>query len=219
MLEPTEKSETLEEVWGEDPRRFEVHPACCYQLTGTPGWLFLSKITRGKDSFLLCIQPSDSALFGDWILFWPFVNKDNIIYYSYISVVRRRALQVADLILCSSDTWPRHHSECCCFPWKQGLNWKESLSSLPEISLSSWEELSFLSCEAEVSCKTDWRILSWRMTTKAMFRVAKYRGKSKGKQLVRAMETKLYILLDIFQNKGLENNLCKMPIRSLTYLN
>lgn len=103
----------------------------------------------------LCIQSSDSALFGDWIRFWPFVNKDNIIYYSYISVVGRRALQVADLILCSSNTWLGHRSECCSFPWKQGLNWKESLSSLAEInlSLSSWGELSFLSCGAEVSCK------------------------------------------------------------------
>lgn len=65
-----------------------------------------------------CIKPSDSALFGDWIRFWPFVNKDNIIYYSYISVVKRCAPQVANLTLCLSSTWLRHHSECCSFPWK-----------------------------------------------------------------------------------------------------
>lgn len=102
----------------------------------------------------LCIQPSDSALFGDWIRFWPFVNKDNIIYYSYISVVRRRALQVADLILCSSNTWLGRRPECCAFSWKRGLNQKESLSSLAEMNLSSRGELSFLSCGAKMSSKT-----------------------------------------------------------------
>lgn len=103
----------------------------------------------------LCIKPSGSALFGDWIRFWPFVNKDNIIYYSYISVVERRAQQVADLILCSSNTWLRHCSECCSFLWKPGSNRQESPGSLAEINLSLnlLGEFSFLSWGAEVSCK------------------------------------------------------------------
>lgn len=56
------------------------------------------------------------------------------------------------------------------------------------------------------------------MTTKAISRVVKYVGKGKGKQLVRAMETKLYVLLVIFQNKEPANNWCKMPIMCHIYL-
>lgn len=92
----------------------------------------------------LCIQPSNSALFGDWIRFWPFVNKDNIIYYSYISVVGQRALQVADLILCSSNTWLGLCSECCSFPWKQEMNRKSEEPGRNQLELELMGRMEFL---------------------------------------------------------------------------